>query len=105
MPSLHLIEKGEFSENLKCVDKEKNEWESGFWAIVPDTAQRLVGGTIHLHAAQDRRSHFGGDILGFRVATEDAHKGRVVFRFRATPDGRDVRAGPDNWSQEKKFVW
>lgn len=105
MPLLHVIETGKFPENLRCVDKEKNEWESGFWAIVPDTAQRLVGGTIHLHAAQDRPSHFGGAILGFRIVASGPHAGRALFRFRAAPDARDVRAGRDNWAQEKKFVW
>ena len=105
MHALHLIEKGDFPEYLKPVDKEKDEWESGFWAIIPETAERLVGGRIYLHKAQDMRSHFGGDILSFRIATEGKHAGRVAFRFRATGDAREVRAGLDNWSQEKKFVW
>jgi hypothetical protein len=105
MPTLHVIERGDFPENLTCLNKEKNEWESGFWAIIPETAQRLVGGTICLHEAQDKRSRFGGEILSFRIATEEKHKGRVAFRFRATQEARDVRAGLDNWSQEKKFCW
>lgn len=105
MPLLHVIETGKFPENLRCVDKENNEWESGFWAIVPDTAQRLVGGTIYLHSAQDKLSHFGGEILGFRIVSTGLHAGRAVFRFRATSNAREVRAGRDNWAQEKKFVW
>lgn len=105
MPFLHVIETGKFPENLRCVDKENSEWESGFWAIVPGTAQRLVGGTIYLHEAQDKLSHFGGEILGFRIVVTEPHAGRAVFRFRATPNARDVRAGRDNWAQEKKFVW
>ena len=105
MPLLHVIETGKFPENLRCVDKENSEWESGFWAIVPDTAQRLVGGTIYLHSAQDKPSHFGGEILSFRIVSTGLHAGRAVFGFRATSDARDVRAGRDNWAQEKKFVW
>jgi hypothetical protein len=48
---------------------------------------------------------FGGDILRVRVAPEDQYRGRIVFRFRATQAARGVRAGLDNWSQEKTFTW
>ena len=61
MPKLHLIEKGTHPENLRSLDPELIEWESGFWAIAPATAERLVGGKIFLHAGQHKLSHFGGD--------------------------------------------
>ncbi len=105
MAVVHLIERGVFPENLQCLDKENNEWESGFWVVAEDTAQQLVGGMICLHEAQDKRSFFGGEILGYRMVTGDDKKLRAAFRFRATPEGRDVRAGPENWGQEKKVVW
>ena len=105
MAILHLIEKRVFPDNLQCLDKQNDAWESGFWVVAADTAQQLVGGMICLHDAQDKRSYFGGEILGYRMVTGDDKKPRAVFRFRATREARDVRAGPANWGQEKKIVW
>lgn len=105
MPILHVIEKGLFPQNLVLLNRETREWESGFWAVADATAARLVGGTILLHSAQDKLSHFGGEILSYRVIEEGENAGRVVFRFRAGPEGTGVRSGPDGWGNEKKIVW
>lgn len=102
MPAIHLIER---HENVHHTDKEKGEWESGDWVVSEETAQRLVGGHIYLHRAQDKPSHFGGEILSFHVLSSGPAAGRVVFRFRAAITCKDVKAGREGWGNEKKIVW
>jgi hypothetical protein len=60
------------------VDKVSNEWESGYWVVAEDTADRLIGGQIHLHDAQDKPSRFGGDISSFRVHRGGELDGRLI---------------------------
>jgi hypothetical protein len=105
MPAIHLIERGDYPQNLVRLDREHHEWESGNWYLKLDKAEQLVGGMLYLHEAQDVRSRFGGKILSVREIADGADKGRVVFRFQAQPAGVDIRAGRDNWSQEMKIVW
>lgn len=104
MASIHFIER---QKAMVCIDKEKAEWESGKWAVSEETAQKLVGGDIYFHLAQDKPSYFGGKIVSFRVLpdTEEDCPGRIVFRFSAGMQFKDVRAGNDGWSMEKKIVW
>lgn len=104
MPVLHLIEIGRFPENLKLLDKETHEYESGFWYIAADKAQRLVGGDILLHDAQDQPPRFGGRILGVRMVAVEG-KERAVFRFKFMPEVRSLKAENSGWSQEMKIVW
>lgn len=104
MPALHVIETGKFPENLKRVDKETAEWESGYWYIAFDTAQRLVGGEIYLHPSQDKSPDFGGTILSVRMVTVGDQQ-RAVFRFRFMPEVRGMKAENHGWSQEMKIVW
>ena len=107
MPKIHLIEK---LGNFHTIDKENREYESFCWAVTEAQAAKLVGGQIYFHKAQDKLSHYGGTILSYRVLPEDANgpyevPGRIVFKFKATLDCKDVNAGKDDWSMEKKFVW
>lgn len=104
MAAIHLIER---LGNMVCVDKEKHEWESGKWAVSFETAQRLVGGHLYLHQGQDKPSYFGGKILSFYMLSESEGElsGRIVFRFIASKDHKDVKAGRDGWGNEKKLVW
>lgn len=104
MPNIHLIER---ITNVKISNKDLNEWDSYSWKISEETAKKLVGGNIYLHKAQDKPSHFGGEILSYKVLGEDAgdEAGRVVFKFRANVDCKDVRTGKDGWGMEKKIIW
>jgi len=107
MPKIHLIER---IANLKITNKANNEWDSYCWAIAEDTAAKLVGGQIYLHRAQDKPSHFGGTILSYRVLGADANgqfevPGRIVFRFKASMDCKNVKVEKDKSWMEKKIVW
>jgi hypothetical protein len=31
--------------------------------------------------------------------------GRIVFKFKASLDCKDIKAGKDKWIMEKKIVW
>ena len=103
MGTIHLIER---LGNMERIDKEKNEWESGEWAVSEETAQKLVGGNLYLHHGQDKASHFGGKILSFRVLPDSlANAGRIVFQFLPSMEYKNVKAGQDGWGNEKKIVW
>ena len=104
MPKIHLIER---ITNVKLLSKERNEWASHCWAVTEDAAKKLVGGEIYLHKAQDKPSHFGGQVLSYEVLPESAgeNAGRIVFNFKAGIEFKDVRADKDGWAMEKKFVW
>ena len=74
MTAIHFIER---SDNVRKMDSRKNEWESGFWAVTEETAQKLVGATLYLHRSKHQPSHFGGRILSYRI-----EPGRPVRRLR-----------------------
>jgi hypothetical protein len=105
MPSIHFVER---KNNVHRVQGTTDEWESGYWVVGHDTADRLVGGELYLHAKQDAESHFGGRILSWRAiddpTKEDIH-GRLVFRIRFTPAHRGVKVGPEGWGNEKNLRW
>lgn len=98
---IHLIE---HLGHMTMLNKEKAEWESGWWAVAPAKAEQLVGGHIYFHKQQASPSFFGGVILGFRVETEGEWPGRIVFKFRASQEFKGVKAGAGGWSMEKKIV-
>jgi hypothetical protein len=102
VPSLHLVERQDYVTRLA---DGSGEWESGYWAVSNDTAERLVGGDIYLHKAQDKPSHFGGKILSYRVQQGGEYDGRIIFRFRASMEHKGVRTGPEKWGNEKKIEW
>ncbi|MFZ4436851.1 MAG: hypothetical protein ACOYOS_00330 [Syntrophales bacterium] len=104
MPAIHFVER---LGNYHCVDSISNEWESGHWVVAEDTAQRLVNGMgqIYLHDAQNEPSRFGGDILSFRVHRGGNLDGRLIFRFKPTPQCKNVRTNRNGWGNEKKIVW
>ncbi|MGH2397972.1 MAG: hypothetical protein ACRDFW_13565 [bacterium] len=105
MPSVHFVER---LNNVRPLPDSPGEWESGYWVIAEDTAQRLVGGDLYLHSAQAEESHFGGTILSYRLHDDPAHPeihGRVVFRIQPTPQHKGVQAGRAGWGNEKKIVW
>lgn len=104
MSKIHLIER---VTNVRLCDKEKNIWDSYAWVISPDKAEKLIGGEIYLHKAQDKPSHFGGIILSYRILGSDAGSdaGRVVFNFKADLEYKDVKTDKQGWGMEKKVVW
>jgi hypothetical protein len=98
---IHFIER---LGDIKRIDKESAIWESGWWAVVQETAEKLIGGRIFFHKAQDKPSFFGGTVTSYRVETEGALAGRLIFTFTFSPEFRGVRAGRDGWGMEKKVV-
>jgi len=102
MTSIHLIEK---LNKLQQVPGSQDEWESGFWAVTPQTAGRLVGGDLYLHARQLHPSHFGGVIQSFSIQPEGEDQGRVIFRFRSTPAHKGVKTSRKGWGNEKKIIF
>jgi hypothetical protein len=93
MPAVHFVER---RNNVRPLPDAPGEWESGYWVIAEETAQRLVGGNLYLHSGQNEPSHFGGKILGFRVHRDPGSPeidGRLVFRIKATREHKDVETG------------
>jgi hypothetical protein len=102
MTSLHLIERDNRFQQLKGT---KDEWESGYWSLPVETAEKLVGGDVYFHEKQRKPSFFGGEILGFRTQEEGPFTGRLVLRFRFARDHKDVAGGGSGWTMEKKIVF
>lgn len=105
MPAVHFVER---LNNVRPLQGSEGEWESGYWVIADDTAQRLVGGDLYLHSGQSDASHFGGKILSFRVHCDPANlaiDGRIVFRIKPTLGHKGVQTAREGWGNEKKLVW
>ena len=102
MTAAHFIER---TDNVRKTDRQKNEWESGFWPVTEETAQKLVGASIHLHRTKNQPSHFGGTILSYRIEQSGPSAGLVVFIVRATVDGKDVKVDSRGWSKDYKILW
>ena len=101
-PTIHLIED---LGNMKMLNKANFEWESGWWAVAPETAEKLIGGHIYFHKKQAEPSFFGGLILGYRIETTGEWVGRVIFRFKTGLEFKGIKAGSSGWGMEKKIVW
>jgi hypothetical protein len=102
MNVIHFLER---TDNVRKTDRSKNEWESGFWDVTEENAQKLVGATLYLHRTKHQPSHFGGRILSYRLEKEGDANARVVFTVRAAADCKDVKAGPRGWAKDCKIVW
>jgi hypothetical protein len=100
--AVHFIER---ADNVRKTDKNKNEWESGFWTMTEELAQKLVGASLHLHRSRSQPSHFGGRILGYRIEQSGPSAGTVVFTVRATVDCKDVKTDAKGWANDKKIFW
>lgn len=87
------------------MDKTKNEWESGYWAVTEETAQKLIGSVLYLHRAKLHASHFGGTILGFRIEESGPEAGKLVFKLRADADRKGVKTDGKGWSKDYKIFW
>lgn len=102
MTAIHCIER---SDNVRKTDRLKNEWESGFWDVTEETAQKVVGATLYLHRSKHQPSHFGGRILSYRIEQAGPSAGCVVFIVRATADCKDVKTEPKGWAKDHKVFW
>jgi hypothetical protein len=102
MPSIHFIER---LRNITRLTGTKDEYESGYWVVSTETAEKLLGADIYLHEGQAKPSYFGGKIMGYRVHQGGELDGRLIFHFKATPEHRGVAAGRGGWGNEKKIVW
>jgi hypothetical protein len=100
--AIHFVER---TDNVRKTDKSKNEWESGYWPLAEEIAQKLVGSTLYLHRTKLTPSHFGGDILDYRVEQSGAEAGRIVFKLRAKADCKGVKIEGKGWSNDCKIVW
>lgn len=103
MPTIHLVER---LNNVRRLSTIPAVWESGYWVVSEETAERLIGGDLYLHSGQREASHFGGKILGYRVDRDGAETaGRVVFRILPSPSHKGVSTSREGWGNEKKIVW
>jgi hypothetical protein len=103
MASIHLVER---LNNVRRVSADPPVWESGYWVISEETAERLIGGDLYLHSGQRVASHFGGKILSFRVHQDGTDTdGRVVFRIAPSLVHKGVLTAREGWGNEKKIVW
>lgn len=55
MPSIHFIER---LRNITRLTGTKDEYESGYWVVSAETAEKLVGADIYLHEGQAKPSYF-----------------------------------------------
>ncbi|MFC3110851.1 hypothetical protein ACFQAT_28330 [Undibacterium arcticum] len=103
MASIHLVER---LNNVRKVSANPPIWESGYWVISEETADRLTGADLYLHSGQLVASHFGGKILGYRIHRDGTEiDGRVVFRIAPSITHKGVLTGREGWGNEKKLVW
>ena len=102
MTAAHFIER---TDNVRKTDRQKNEWESGFWPVTEETAQKLVGASLYLHRTKNQPSHFGGRILSYRIEQSGPSAGLVVFIVRATVDSKDVKVDSRGWTKDCKILW
>lgn len=105
MAAIHLVER---KNNVRRLNDESGDWESGYWVISSETAEGLVGGNLYLHSTQSAPSHFGGSIIGYRVFRDGSGSeidGRVIFRIRPTLGHKGVTTDRRGWGNEKKLVW
>lgn len=102
MAAIHCIER---TDNVRKTDRLKNEWESGYWTLSEEAAQKLVGGSIYLHRGKQQPSHFGGRILSYRVEQSGPQAGCVVFTLEAAMDGKGVKTDRKGWTKDQKIAW
>lgn len=64
-------------------------FESGFWPLSVNDAERLVGGMAYLHQAKAQPSYFGGKVKSYRVAKQsEPYPGRIVLSLESVREGK-----------------
>jgi hypothetical protein len=103
MSSIHLVER---LNNVRRISVDPPIWESGYWVISQETAERLIGADLYLHSGQLEASHYGGKILSYHIHRGSSEiDGRVVFRITPSLIHKGVVTGREGWGNEKKLVW
>jgi len=100
MSAIHLIER---TDKVRKIDRDRNEWASGGWAVPEPVAQKLVGGSLYLHRGKQQPSHFGGQILSYRIEETGPEAGLVVFTVRAKMDCKEVTTDRKGWIKDQKI--
>jgi hypothetical protein len=88
----------------KFIKLHDNVWESGYWKLDEDRANKLVGGAIYFHRKRMEPSFYGGTVLGYRVEQEGQDSGKIVFKLQYKKECRDVRTDQSGWSNKMKIV-
>jgi hypothetical protein len=78
--ALHVVEKNEINENLTCLDKDSNLWETKYWVIGKTTREQLPTGKVFVHRGQKIASHIGGTIQRI-YHPDEAEKKRFAIVF------------------------
>ena len=102
--AIHVVEKGKNGANLRCKNRSRQEWETGYWVVGDATAKSLIGGMVYVHDGQNRPSHIGGKIIDIFHEAGTA-KNRRVIRFRKLPSCENIIATKEGWGNERKIVW
>ena len=103
MPSLHLIKNDPKLPGIFPVKGCPHIYESGYWVMADQTANALVGGSIHFHESQSKAFFFGGMITEAKKTVEGEYAGRFVFTFTFDPACRGVRTSRNGWAMEMKI--
>ncbi len=101
MPHIHLVER---VPSVSKIDREKNVWECKYWQVDEETAQKLVGGQLYLHSGKQQPSHFGGEILSYRLQDSGEKAGQVIFAVRADADCKGVKAVRTGWRNDCRIM-
>jgi hypothetical protein len=101
---IHFVER---TDNVRKIDPSRNEWESGYWPLPEETAKKLVGSVLYLHRTKLASSHFGGEIIDYRIEQSEKEPAgpRVIFKLRAKADCKGVKIQAKGWSKDCKIVW
>ena len=104
MAVIHFVER---TDNVRKIDPSRNEWESGYWPLPEETAKKLVGSVLYLHRTKLASSHFGGEIIDYRIEQSEKEPvgPRVIFKLRAKADCKGVKIQAKGWSKDCKIVW
>ncbi len=96
---IHLVE--HVNNFVKLQD---NLWESGWWKLDEQKAEKLVGGQIYFHKTRQEPSFYGGNILGYRVEEVGQHQGRIIFKLQHSKTCRNVCTDKSGWSDNMKII-
>lgn len=104
MASIHIVDPIDNLRKLKDSTLA-HEWECGSCLVGTDAAEKLIGADLYVHESPFRPSRFGGTITGFRIHSGGESDGKVIFRFQASNDHRDVKTARAGWKSDMKIIW
>jgi hypothetical protein len=104
MTAIHIVDQIDSLRKLRG-SKIVHEWESGPCVISADVAEKLIGVDLYIHERPSQSSLFGGKITGFRIDNVASVDVKIIFRFQATNEHRDVKTSRGGWANNNKIVW